>query len=138
MPNLLNTPIDFRVTRTKLGTWKRYLYQSGALYHEFTSHTSILGYPLLHFANGRNPETGKIAVARGVIAIGQIARGFLAIGQVAIGVIAVGQVAIGVLAGVGQAACGIIAIGQMSAGVFCIGQFAVGHWSWAQYGTGGN
>ncbi len=80
MLNLLNEPIDYQVTRTAFGTWKRYLYQSGALYSEFTSHAAIAGCPLVHIASGRNPQTGSIATARGVIAIGRKAVGFLAIG----------------------------------------------------------
>jgi hypothetical protein len=136
MPNLLSTPIDYRLTRTSLGTWKRYLYQQGALFEEFTSHASIAGCPLLHYVAGRNPETGRIGTAEGFIAIGRKARGFVAIGQAAAGVVALGQLAVGVLLGIGQAACGVVAIGQAAVGVITIGQFAAGGWVGAQFGWG--
>ncbi len=138
MTNLLNTKIDYQVSRTNFGTWKRYLYESGMMYREFTSHASVAGWPLLHIASGRCPETGRIAAARGVIAIGQKARGFLAVGQAACGVLALGQLAVGLLLGIGQAACGVIAIGQGAVGVFTIGQLAVGGWVGAQIGFGGD
>jgi hypothetical protein len=138
MPNLLNTKIDYQISRTNFGTWKRYLYEGGMMYSEFTSHSSVAGWPLMQIAAGRSPETGRIATARGVIAIGQKARGFLAIGQAACGVFAFGQLAVGLVLGIGQAACGVIAVGQAAGGVFTIAQIGVGGWVGAQFGYGGN
>ncbi|MBI5387951.1 MAG: hypothetical protein HZA90_25085 [Verrucomicrobia bacterium] len=63
MTNLLHTQIDYRITQTGFGTWKRYLYQGGALYQEFTSDASVRDWPLLQIASGRNPETGKVTTA---------------------------------------------------------------------------
>lgn len=136
MPNLLNTPIDFQIIQTPIGVWKRYLYQSGAMFREFTSHARIAGLPVIHITFGRNPETGRIGTARGIIAIGQKARGVIAIGQMSFGVIAVGQLAIGLLIGVGQATCGVLAIGQAAAGVITIAQIGIGRWTLAQIGYG--
>lgn len=146
MSNLLNTPVDFKVTRTPFGTWKRYLYQSGALYREFTSHARVGAWPLVRVTGGRNPETGEIPTALGVIAIGrkavgvvavgQLAVGVIAVGQLACGVLALGQLAIGLLAGAGQAACGIVAMGQFAAGFISVGQFGLGAWTLAQHGFG--
>ena len=136
MANLLNASIDFQTTETRFGTWRRYLYTSGAMYSEFRSRTTFAGWPLVHITRGRSPETGKIASARGMIAIGQKAVGVIAIGQAAAGVVAVGQLSIGLLVGIGQAATGILAIGQAAAGVFTIAQFGVGVAGIAQYGAG--
>jgi hypothetical protein len=148
MPNLLNTPADFLVTRTSFGTWKRYLYPSGMLYREFVSHSRVGAWPLVHIATGRNPETGKIATARGfvaigrkaigVVAIGQAAAGAVAIGQVAVGAVAVGQLAVGVLLGVGQLTAGIVAFGQIAFGFVAVGQIAFGSWVFGQSAHGGD
>jgi hypothetical protein len=136
MENLLKTSIEYQTTETTFGTWRRFLYTNGTVYSEFTSRSSFVGWPLLHISRGRSPETGKIAPARGIIAIGQKAVGVLAIGQAAFGFIAVGQLSLGLLIGVGQAATGILAIGQAAAGVVAVGQFGVGIVGLSQSGGG--
>jgi hypothetical protein len=136
MENLLNTEIDYQTTETSYGTWRRFLYTNGAMNSEFTSRSSFIGWPLLHISRGRSPETGKIAAARGIIAIGQKAVGVLAVGQAAFGIIAIAQLSIGLLIGVGQAATGILAIGQAAAGVFAISQFGIGVTGLSQLGGG--
>ncbi len=136
MSNLLNLAPDYQITRTASGFWRRYLYSNGALYSEYTSHSSFAGWPLVHIARGRSPETGRVITARGVIAIGQKAVGVLAIGQAAIGIVALGQAAAGMIA-IGQAACGILlGVGQVATGIVAIGQFAVGAVGFAQMGWG--
>ena len=148
MENLLLAKIDYQVTKTASGTWKRFLYTSGQRYSEFVSDARIGSLPLVHIAYGRSPETGKIPTAKGVIAIGrkafgviaigQGAVGVLALGQAAFGVVAVGQLAVGTVFGLGQAATGVLAIGQFAAGVFSFGQFALGAWSYGQFYFGQN
>ena len=139
--NLLKEVPDYEITRTASGVWRRYLYSSGGLYSGFTSHRSFGGWPLVQIARGRSPETGKIATARGIIAIGQKAVGVVAIGQAAAGVVALGQAAVGLIA-VGQATAGLIAVGQVAAGALVgVGQFALGIVVWGQsvagiYGKG--
>ena len=136
MTNLLNTPIDYQVTKTSFGTRKRYLYESGQLYSEFTSFARVGSWPLMHIANGRSPETAQAATAKGFIAIGRKAVGVVALGQMAVGVIAVGQFAVGALA-VGQFAGGILfGLGQFATGLVAIGQFAAGAWSQGQVNLG--
>ncbi len=134
MSNLLDIAPDYQITHTPNGVWRRYLYSSGAAYSEYTSRRSLRGWPLVQIANGRSPETGKMAVARGVIAIGQRARGALAIGQMAHGVVAIGQLATGIVA-VGQVAAGVlVGVGQIATGVVAVGQIAVGVFGWGQQG----
>ena len=137
MSNLLMEEVEYRVTRTPFGTWRRYLYPTGARFAEFRSHTKLLGLPLLHYTCGICPSTGRRIVARGVIAVGRLACGILAIGHASLGVIAVGQLAVGVLFGLGQACCGVGALGQLALGLqFGVGQIATGRFVIAQIGLG--
>ena len=136
MTNLLNTPLDYQVTKTSFGTRKRFLYESGQLYSEYISFARVGSWPLVHMARGRSPETGRSVTARGFIAIGRKAVGVVALGQMAVGVIAVGQFAVGALA-VGQFAGGILfGLGQFATGLVAIGQFAAGAWSLGQASLG--
>jgi hypothetical protein len=128
MPNTFLEKIEYKVEGTAMGTWKRYGYENGTSFHEFKSHAKWLGLPLIHYTYGRNPETGRRVVAKGVIAIGRIACGVIAIGQMSIGLLSIGQLAIGFLFGLGQVSTGLATIGQVAIGVyFGLGQVAVGH-----------
>ena len=146
MENLLLSPIDYKIVETPRGTWRRYMYPSGRRYAEFTSSTTVLGLPLLHYTSGVSPETGSHAVARGflavgrravgVIAVGRFSAGLIAIGQLAFGAVAFGQAALG-LAVLGQLAIGVaLGVGQVTTGVVCVGQVAFGKWVLAQLGIG--
>lgn len=95
---------------------------------EWKTKLSILGLPLVHIAIGRNRLTGKLLVAKGIIAIGQFA----------IGVIVIAQFGLGLFVGLGQFATGLFAIAQFALGVyFGLGQFATGFICIAQFGVGG-
>jgi hypothetical protein len=147
MANRLLEKIEYKIERTGFGTWRRYGYDNGMSYHEFTSHKAWGGLPLVHFTCGRNPETGRRKVARGVVAVGRVAVGIVAVGQASMGAIAIGQLAIGFVLGLGQLATGLGAVGQaavavyfglgqFAAGYIAIGQFAVGKYVLAQLGAG--
>ncbi len=95
--------------------------------YEWSSKVRIFGLPLVHIAVGRNRQTGKFLVAKGVIAIGQFA----------IGIVAIGQFAVGLLFGLAQFAVGLFAVAQFALGVyFGLGQFAIGFTCIAQFGAG--
>jgi len=94
--------------------------------YEWKSKIEISGWPLIHVAVGRNKKTGKLLVAKGIIAIGQFA----------IGVITIAQFGIGILFGLGQFITGVLAIGQFVFGGTVIGQFAIGYYVLAQVGFG--
>ena len=95
-------------------------------YYEFSSHMRVLGMPFVHIAWGRNPVTGKVAVARGFIAIGQVAIGVISVGQVSVGFLSIGQLSLGLWGALGQAAIGFLAIGQLAVGLrAAIGMLAV-------------
>ncbi len=88
---------------------------------EFRSNEEINGWPLIHINFGKNPETGRPLVAKGVVAIGNVAFGVVSIGAAAFGVVALGGFGMGIvsLAGV---AIGIVALGAVALGY----EFALG------------
>src|SRR5207237_1743941 len=57
---------------------------------EFRSKTTIAGIPLVHIATGIDPSTGKVRIAKGIIAIGDQAVGLVALGGLAWGGMALG------------------------------------------------
>jgi hypothetical protein len=137
MKNLLFEPVEYKITETDFGVWRRFLYPNGKLFEEFISHKTFMGMPLLHYTWGKCPETGNRIVAKGIIAIGRLAVGGLAIGHASAGVIAVGQLAIGLFFGLGQACTGLYALGQLAfACLFGIGQIATGITAIGQLGVG--
>ncbi len=147
MANLLNQQPDYVFSRSRWGTTRKYLYNSGMLFREFKSHLKIGTLPLVHITLGVNPETGKRLWAKGLIAVGRKAAGIIAIGQLAIGVISIGQLSIAPLIAIGQlsiaglfaagqAGIGTVAIGQAAIGWIAVGQFAAGFYVLGQAGFG--
>ncbi len=109
---------------------------------EWRSATEVLGIPLVHVAVGRDPRTGRLRVARGIIAVGQFAIGIVTVAQFGIGLLfgfgqcvlgftAVGQVALGAYFGAGQIATGMTAIGQIAFGYYVLAQVGVGVHVWS-------
>lgn len=133
--NLLLTDPEYKITDTGKGIWREYLYSGGGYFREYRSHTMLAGMPLVVIANGRHPETGRMAVAEGFIAIGQRAKGVIALGQIAKGTIAIGQLATGSLIAVGQLAIGPIAVGQGAIGLIGAGQFGAAGYGAFMLGT---
>ena len=83
---------------------------------EYRSKIEVLGLPLVHIAQGVDPDTGRPRVAKGIIALGNVAIGVFAAGGVAIGGLALGGLAIGAIALAG-AAVGLFTLGGFSIGV---------------------
>ena len=81
---------------------------------EFRSRKTFLGWPLVHVVRGKDPQTGKLQIARGWIAVSD----YSAIGGIAVaGVKATGIIAVS----------GVISIGVFSiAGATALGAFAAG------------
>lgn len=148
MTNVLLQPVEWKIEEGPFFVVTRHLSPSGSSYAEYTSRMRMGQLPLVHITLGRNPETGRRKVARGVIAIGRFAVGLVSIGQVAVGAIAVGQASFGALA-IGQLAVSaslalgqlsvapLFALGQVSVAYTAIGQVAVGKYAMGQeaYGT---
>jgi len=137
MENLLLERVEYQTETTHFGTWRRYLYPTGAYFAEFKSHSTFLGLPLVHYTRGICPETGKRIVAKGIIGVGRLATGILAVGQASFGVVAIGQLGLGLLLGLGQGSTGWIAVGQLAVGLyFGLGQMATGAVAIGQLGLG--
>ncbi|MBI3847617.1 MAG: serine/threonine protein kinase [Planctomycetes bacterium] len=99
---------------------------------EYRSAITLFGWPLVHVASGFDPVTGRIRVARGIFAIGNVAVGAVALGGVAFGLVSFGGIGIGVLLGMGGLGVGGVAIGGGAVGVVALGGGAAG---W--YASGG-
>lgn len=93
---------------------------------EYRSEMELLGLPLIHIAQGIDPETGRLRVARGIIAIGNIAVGLFAVGGLALGGVAVGGLGLGVFLALGGVALGSVAVGGLSLGLgLAVGGLAI-------------
>lgn len=103
--------------------------------YEYKSKATLMGLPLIHISQGFTPE-GRLRVARGFIAIGNVAVGVVAIGGAALGIFAIAGVglgliclagiAVGLFAGIGGMAVGYIAVGGLALGIYSIGGLALG------------
>jgi len=89
---------------------------------EWKSRLRVGRWPLVHVAFGWNQETGRLHVARGVIAIGQFAVG---------APVAVAQFALGILFGLGQFATGLVAVGQVAFGHYVRAMAGYGRHVWS-------
>ena len=87
-----------------------------ALGFEYRSKATLFGLPLVHITRGTDPMTGRVRVARGIIAFGDIARGVVAFGGVATGLIAFGGAAIGGVA-IGGFGLGIVSFSGLAVGL---------------------
>lgn len=110
--------------------------------YEWKSRKELFGWPLVHIAIGRDRATGRILVAKGIIAVGQFGIGVFTIAQFGIGLlfgfgqfiggpIAVAQFALGLFLGLGQFATGVTAIGQIAFGKYVLAQAGFGKYVWS-------
>jgi len=108
---------------------------------QWRTEAEILGWPIVHVAFGRDSTTGKVLVARGLIAVGQFGVGLITVAKVGVGVlfgfgqcvagiVCVGQFALGALFGLGQFATGQTAIGQFALGEYILAQIGWGKYMW--------
>ena len=105
-------------TPTRRG-WRRGHSRADRPGFEYRSRRTVWGLPLIHVAHDGNGE--RIAVARGVVAIGDAAFGLVAIGGFAVGGVALGGMAVGVL-GLGGLALGLLlAIGGLAVSGLAVG-----------------
>lgn len=93
---------------------------------EYRSARTIFGVPLVH-VNFRQ-QGMRLAVARGVIAIGNIAVGGIAIGAFSVGAISIGAIGVGLLA-IGAIMFGWMAWAAIAVGVFAMGAVAIGQYA---------
>jgi hypothetical protein len=88
--------------------------------YEYRSEQELFGWPLVHVAQGIDPQTGQPRIARGIIAIGNLAIGVVAIGGVALGGLTIGGLALGLFA-LGGVAVGGIAFGGLALALYLAG-----------------
>jgi len=113
--------------------------------YEYRSERELFGLPLVHIirGGGLDPVTGRLRVAKGIIAVGPIAVGGLAFGGTSFGLVSFGGVAVG-LVGVGGVGIGVLlalgglAIGGVAIGGAAIGYYALGGGAWGVHPLGGN
>jgi len=98
---------------------------------EYRSKAEYLGLPIVHIIMGPgfDPLTGRIRIAKGIIAIGPIAAGGLAVGAVSVGVVSLGGVAAGAFALGGLAVGVILALGGLAVGLVAVGGAAIGYYA---------
>ena len=104
--------------------------------YEYKSRTKVGSWPLVHVKF----RPHGMAVAKGVIAVGNTAVGGIAIGGMSAGLISIGGLGAGVisLAGlsVGLMAMGGLSVGLMALGGVAVGKIAIGAVSLGRYGFG--
>ncbi|HEX2997220.1 MAG TPA: zinc ribbon domain-containing protein [Anaerolineales bacterium] len=97
--------------------------------YEYKSEAELFGLPLIHIAQGFDPKTGTMRVAKGILAIGNVA-----IGGASVGILAFGGLALGGLALGGLSIGVVFALG----GVALSAMYALGGLALAPYFIGGN
>jgi hypothetical protein len=117
----------------------------GACGYEYRSQRELFGLPLVHIVGGHafDPASGRLRIAKGVIAVGPMAVGGLAFGGASFGLVSFGGLSMGLIALGGVAfgallAMGGLAIGLVAVGGGAIGYYAVGGGAWGVHAFGGN
>jgi hypothetical protein len=99
--------------------------------YEYRSEKMLYGFPLVHIVLGPafNPATGKIRIAKGIIAVGAVAYGGFAMGGLSLGVISFGGLAVGLLALGGCSLGFLLALGGVAVGFIALGGAAIGYYA---------
>ena len=112
--------------------------------YEYKSEVELFGLPLIHIAQGIDPQTGRPRVAKGILALGDIAIGVIALGGAAFGGFTIGGASMGLFA-LGGVALGGVTLGGLSIGiVVALGglaispAYAIGGLALAPHIIGGN
>lgn len=106
-----------------------------AMNYEYKSKAKLFGIPLVHIHSRHG--WGPPAVARGIIAIGDVAVGIMAIGGLGFGLFTFAGLGVGLLACLGGVAVGAFALGGLAVGAFALGGLAVGLWAVGGAAIGG-
>jgi hypothetical protein len=94
---------------------------------DYRTRQALFGHPLMHVAWGIDPATGRLRVAKGILAVGPAAFGVIAVGFSAWGLFPCGLVAGGVLP-VGLFAVGFWTVGLAAAGFQATGLLTLAFW----------
>jgi hypothetical protein len=119
-------------------------FYGGLWGYEYKSKRTVLGLPFVHIAKGIDPQTGRMRIAKGFIAIGNVAIGVFAVGGLALGGFALGGFSLGLLAS-GGVAIGGVAVGGVALALFLAvgglavsGAYAIGGMAAAPHTIGSN
>ncbi|MDF2520134.1 MAG: transcriptional regulator, family protein [Clostridia bacterium] len=94
--------------------------------YEYKSKAALFGLPLLHIKVSNRYYGGRMGVAKGIIAIGNISMGVLSLGGIALGGICFGGVSLGLVSLAGISLGLLLALGGVAVGSFAVGGLAVG------------
>jgi hypothetical protein len=110
--------------------WRQALTVLGRIFapggFSYRSHAQLLGLPLVHVEKRGMGAQGRLVVAKGWLAVGDVACGVLAVGRLSVGLVALGGLSLGGLA-LGGMAAGGLALGGMAMGLMALGGMAVGY-----------
>lgn len=93
--------------------------------YEYKSEASFFGLPVVHVHLSRG--RGRPAVAKGIIAIGDMAVGVVALGGISAGLVALGGLSLGILLALGGLSAGLFSLGGVALGAYVLGGVAVGY-----------
>lgn len=116
------TVADNAALMEQLGEIRQYISKRDG--YEYKSPAQVLGVPLVHIKF--SGDFHRPAVAKGILAIGNIAIGVVSLGGISVGLLALGGVSLGLLLALGGLALGGIAWGGVGIGAVAIGGVAVG------------
>jgi transcriptional regulator with XRE-family HTH domain len=94
--------------------------------YEYKSKRTVFGIPLVHVKVSRY---GKPALAKGIIAIGNISVGLISLGAISAGLLSFGALSAGLILALGAISLGGISFGGVSIGLFACGGVAIGMYS---------
>ncbi|MDP6606512.1 MAG: protein kinase [Dehalococcoidia bacterium] len=94
--------------------------------YEYRSKRTVWGIPLVHVAFSGDASGQQMALARGIIAIGDAAFGLIALGAFACGGITVSGIGLGLVSLAGISFALLVAIGGVAIGGFAGGSVAIG------------
>lgn len=93
--------------------------------YEYKSQATLLGLPLVHVHLSRG--NGRPAVAKGILAVGDVACGGVALGGLSAGLVSLGGLSLGLILALGGLSAGLFALGGISLGAYAFGGIAIGY-----------
>ena len=116
------TTADNTAVMEQLGEIRQYLKKRES--YEYKSKATLFGLPLVHVKFSRGFD--RQAVAKGIIAVGNIAVGIVSLGAISVGILSLGAISLGLLLSFGGLALGGMAWGGIGIGLAACGGIAVG------------
>lgn len=111
-------------------TGSRYTRFKSIKHFEYRSKLQIANIPLVHinFGSFKNDE-GKVRIAKGIFAIGNISIGVFSLGLLSIGILSIGVLSIALLCAISVLAIAYFSIGAIAIGYISLGSVAIGIYS---------